>query len=84
MTSRRETVTLSGRLVGMGRDVICSVRAVKVSLPGSGGAADFNYVRAVIFEEPSDLLDRPYILSYGGQTTKVRRVNGSWLTLVAE
>ncbi len=83
MTTNRETVTLSGRLVGMGRDVSCSVRAVKVSLRGNGGTVDFTYTRPVIFDAPSDLPDGPYTLTYDGQTVKVQQVNGSWLARVA-
>jgi len=41
MASKRENVTLSGHLVGMGRDVACRVRVVKVSLPGT---AEYNYI----------------------------------------
>jgi hypothetical protein len=81
MTSNRESVTLPGRLVGMGRDVECSVGAVKVSsLPGT---AEFNYIRPVIYDAPADLPDGPYSITFGGKTERVQRKFGAWIAPVA-
>jgi hypothetical protein len=76
MASTRENVTLPGCLVGMGRDVECSVRAVKVSLRGTG---DYNYVRPLICDTPADLPDGPYVITFGGATHNVQRLRGSWI-----
>jgi hypothetical protein len=76
MASNREIVTLPGHLAGMGRDVNCSVGAVKVSLPGT---AEYNYVRPVIHDAPADLPDGLYQITFGGKTDRVQRHNGAWL-----
>jgi hypothetical protein len=76
MASDRESVTLSGRLVGMGRDVACSVTATKVSL---GGTDDYIYVRPLIHDAPADLPDGLYMIRFGGATQNVQRQDGAWL-----
>ena len=80
MTSNRESVTLAGRLVGMGREVDCSVRVVKVSLPGT---AEYNYIRPVIHDVPADLQDGLYSITFGGKTERVQRQYGAWIAPVA-
>lgn len=80
MASKRENVTLSGHLVGMGRDVNCRVRVVKVSLPGT---AEYNYTRPVIHDVPSDLPDGLYSITFGGKTERVQRQHGAWIAPVA-
>ena len=80
MTSSRESVTLLGRLVGRGREVDCSVRAVKVSLPGT---AEHNYIRPVIYDVPADLPDGLYRITFGGKTERVQRQYGAWIARVA-
>ena len=79
MASNREIVTLPGRLAGMGRDVQCSVGAVKVSLPGT---AEYNYVRPVIHNTPTDLPDGPYQITFGEKTERVQRHNGTWIAAI--
>ena len=76
MASKREIVTLAGRLVGMGRESDCSVQAVKVSLPGT---SEYNYARPVIHNVPSDFPDGLYSLTFGGVTERVQRQNGAWI-----
>jgi hypothetical protein len=80
MASIHEPVTLSGRLVGMGRNVPCNVQTTRVSLPGR---ADYNYGRAYITNEPSDLPDGPYSVTYDGITQNVQRRDGAWIAPVA-
>lgn len=80
MASKRESVILPGRLVGMGRDVNCKVRVVKVSLPGT---AEYNCIRPVIYDAPSDLPDGPYSITFGGKTERVQRQHGAWIAPVA-
>ena len=80
MASKRESITLPGRLVGMGHDVECRVRAVKVSLPGT---AEYNYIRPVIHDVPSDLPDGLYSITFGGKTERVQRQHGAWISPVA-
>lgn len=80
MTSNRENVTLPGRLVGMNRETDCSVRVVKVSLPGTD---EYNYIRPIIHDVPSDLPDGLYSITFGGKTERVRRQYGAWIAPVA-
>jgi|GEM_PF-2220079 len=80
MTSNRESVTLPGHLVGMGREADCGVRAIKVSLPGT---AEYNYIRPAIYDVPSDLPDGLYSITFGGKTERVQRQYGAWIAPVA-
>ncbi len=66
--------------IGMGREVDCSVRAVKVSLLGTD---DYNYIRPVIYDVPSDLPDGLYNITFGGKTDRVQRHSGAWIAPVA-
>jgi hypothetical protein len=79
MTSQRESVTLPGRLVGMGQDINCTVCALKVSLPGT---AEYNYVRPIICDVPADLPDGIYSIRFGGKTEMVQRKFGSWIAVL--
>ena len=79
MASKRESVTLPGRLVGMGHNVNCKVRVVKVSLPGTDV---YNYIRPVIHDVPSDLPDGFYNITFGGKTDRVQRQHGAWIAPV--
>ena len=76
MASHRETVMLAGRLRGMGRDVECSVNAVRVSLPNS---YEYEYARMMILNEPKDLPDGQYEVTSDGRTSKVQRKFGAWI-----
>jgi len=76
VTSNRESVTFAARLVGMGRDVKCSVRVTKVSLPGT---AIFSYTGPAPYDLPPDLADGPYDITYNGETHRVQRKYGSWI-----
>jgi hypothetical protein len=80
MASKRESVTLPGRLVGMGHDANCKVRVVKVSLPGTDQC---NYIRPVIHDVPSDLPDGLYSITFGGKTERVQRQYGAWIAAIA-
>jgi len=80
MASKRESITLPGHLVGMGHDVNCKVRVVKVSLPGTDV---YNYIRPVIHDVPSDLPDGLYSITFGGKTERVQRQYGAWIAPVA-
>jgi hypothetical protein len=75
MASDRESVTMRGRLVGMGRDVECHVTAIKVSLRGTD---DYQYVRPQIHGTPAGLPDGIYTITYDGVTDRVQRQYGSW------
>jgi hypothetical protein len=80
MASYRESVTLPGRLVGMGRDVTCSVTATRVSLPGTN---DYNYVRPLIHGVPVDLPDGLYTITFDEKSQRVQRQFGAWLAPIA-
>jgi hypothetical protein len=64
----------------MGREIQCSVQAVKVSLPGT---VEYNYIRPHIFDVPADLQDGLYCLTFGGMSEKVQRHTGAWIAPVA-
>jgi hypothetical protein len=76
MASLHEFVSLSGRLVGNGRDESCTVYAQKVSLPGT---EHYDYARATITDEPKDLPDGFYTVTFDDRTLKVQRLDGGWI-----
>lgn len=76
MTSNRESVALPARLIGMGRELDCQVRAIKVSLPGT---AEYNFIRPIICDVPADLPDGLYSITFGGKTERVQRQHGAWI-----
>jgi hypothetical protein len=76
MASHREIVMLSGRLKGMGREADCIVSAVKVSLPGTNAS---HYTKCQIQNAPDDLPEGQYQVTFGGDTTNVRKRDGFWL-----
>ena len=80
MASDRESVTLQGRLVGMGRDMACRVIAVKVSLRGTD---DYYYVRPTIHDTPPDLPAGLYTITFGGKTQNVQRQREAWIAPIA-
>lgn len=76
MTEKRELVRVQGTLKGMGREVLCTVQAVKVTaFPG-----EFAYLDCHIVRYPSDLADGEYELTFGGSSERVRKHLGRWLT----
>lgn len=76
MPSHRENVMLSGRLRGMGRDADCTVRAEKVSLPGTNQS---KYANFTIHEEPKDLPDGQYDVTFEHRAARLQRLNGVWI-----
>ena len=76
MASRRENVILAAQLRGMGREVDCTVSAVKVSLPGTHL---YEYTRLTILGEPTDLPDGQYEVAYDGRRDRVQRKFGAWI-----
>ena len=80
MASRRQAVGLSGRLRGMGRDVPCTVIAVKVTLPGT---EVYDYVRPMIADEPKDLPNGLYKVGFDGRTISVQRRDGAWIAPIS-
>jgi hypothetical protein len=75
MSSKHELVSVSGRLQGMGRDVVCTVFAEKVSLRDTDV---YEYVRPFITGAPLDLQDGQYKLTFDGRALPARRNNGAW------
>ena len=73
--SKRESVILNGTLKGMGREVPCSVLALKVSLPQLN---IFEYIRCDIHQAPVDLPDGHYSVFFEGRTMKVNKSDGLW------
>ena len=78
--SRRELVELSGILRGAGHETSCTLRATKVSLPGSGAAAYTNYSMKAVSEA---LPDGNYDLLVDGETHGIILSNGHWLARAA-
>lgn len=76
--SHREHVVMRGRLQGMGREADCLVAATKVSLPGTDL---FEYANCRIHQEPEDLPDGQYTVSFAGRTVSLRKKNGFWVSM---
>jgi hypothetical protein len=79
MASDHGFVTVSGRLVGMGQDVACTVFAQKLAIPGFD---TYNYARAHIVDHPTHLPDGIYSVTFDGTTLRVQRQNCAWTSLV--
>ena len=78
MASTREPVSFPGILRGGGHEANCTVRAIKVSLPGMPSM--FEYVDYSIENVSKPLPDNVYELSANGKTITVRNQNGNWLS----
>jgi hypothetical protein len=79
MSSKRELVSMPGRLQGMGHDVPCTVFAEKVSLPGTDV---YEHDRPFISGAPRDLQNGLYKVKFDGQAMSVQRHNGAWVFTV--
>lgn len=77
MASIRESVELSGRLKGMGRDVACSVTAIKVTLQGTNV---YEYTRPLISGVYEDLPNGRYQLEFDRRVLPLRRQDRAWLS----
>ena len=75
-TSHRETVMMTGRLKGMGREAECAISAVKVSPPQLN---DGEYVNCDIYFAPENLPDGQYEVTFEGRTMRVKKLDGDWL-----
>jgi hypothetical protein len=78
MASTREPVSFPGILRGGGHEANCTIRAIKVSLPGKPSV--FEYVEYSIENVSKPLPDNVYELSANGKTIAVRNQNGNWLS----
>jgi hypothetical protein len=77
MASRKEIVTFSGLLRGNGLESPCTIRALKVSLPGAGPPA---YTRYEIARVLQALPEGVYQLFAQGGVSNVRLANGFWIS----
>ena len=75
-TSHRETVMMTGRLKGMGREAECTVSAVKLSLPLLN---IWEYVNCDIHLAPENLPDGRYDVTFEGKTMEVKLLDGFWV-----
>jgi hypothetical protein len=75
-TSRRETVMMTGRLKGMGREAECTIGAVMISPPLLDTG---EYVDCDIYFAPEDLPDGKYEVTFESRTTEVKKLDGEWL-----
>ena len=75
-TSHRETVMMTGRLKGMGREAECTLSAVKISLPLIN---IWEYVNCDIHFAPENLPDGQYEVTFEGRTIQVKKLDGYWL-----
>lgn len=80
MASIREPVSFAGMLRGQGHEANCTVRATKVSLPGS---SDFTYINYSIEGVSETLPEGEYQITVNGQVIAVRYQNGHWLSAAA-
>src|SRR3984893_15014471 len=77
MASTRERVSFPGLLRGQGHEASCTVRATKVTLPGTG---HFAYTQYSIENVSKTLPEGEYQLSANGEVSTVRHQNGHWLS----
>jgi hypothetical protein len=78
MASTREPVSFPGILRGGGHEANCTVRAIKVCLPGKPSV--FEYVSYSIENVSKPLPDGIYELAAQGKTSAVRNNNGDWVS----
>lgn len=77
MASIKESVELSARLRGMGRDLVCSVTAIKETLLGTNL---YEYTRPMIFGLCEDMPNGRYQLEFDGRVIPLRRHDRAWLS----
>jgi hypothetical protein len=70
-------VFLKGRLVGMGLDAICDLKAIKVTMPGS---SESTFDQPKILNAPAVLPDGLYTLHWVLGTLALKKHNGDWLS----
>jgi hypothetical protein len=76
--SDRTTITLNGKLQGMGRTEDCLMLATKVSLRGTN---QYEYAKLSIHHRaPDDLPDGTYTVTYDGRTSQMRKQGELWLS----
>jgi hypothetical protein len=75
MGSTHTPVRIRAKLRGMGREADCIVMATEVSRPGFPP----KYTKMSIHDEPADLPDGPYEVSWPGYKISKIRQNGSFL-----
>jgi len=80
MSSKREPVSMPGRLQGMGHDVACTVFAEKVLLPGTDV---YEYDRPFVSGAPRDLQNGLYKLTFDGRVFSAKLHGGAWTSPVA-
>ena len=78
MVLNREKVVIAGRLVGMGREVNCTVNAEKVSLPG---IIVSHFSKCNVHNAPSDLPDGEYLVIFDGGMMPFQKHHGVWEAL---
>lgn len=75
-----EHILLPGWLTGMGCEAPCKVPAKRVSLRGSGHSF---LPTCEIVDEPGDLPEGLYLLSYNGEALAMRKQpDGIWVAVV--
>jgi hypothetical protein len=78
MVSTREAVSFPGILRGGGHEANCTVRAIKVSLPGAPSV--FEYVDYSVENISTPLPEGVYELSAQGKTIRLRNKDGYWVS----
>jgi len=74
--SLRESILLDGKLSGMGYQVPCRLRAMKVSLPL---LRVWEYVGCSVVQAPGELPDGLYDATFDGRTMQLKKLDGDWL-----
>lgn len=80
MSSIRTAVRRTARLEGMGFEVVCTVMTTEVRLPNANVPP--TYGKMSIRDEPKELPDGEYVVSFPGHSNKVRKQNGMWVASV--
>lgn len=73
----KETVTLSGMIVGQGRRADCKIQAIKVSLPGDSHLPEYTDYHILNSVATDSLPDGDYeVLVSNGELIKAKRKAG--------
>jgi hypothetical protein len=76
MQSRRESVLLPAKLIGMGLEANCTLNADRITIAGTD---QYEYVHLIVASVPDDLPDGRYRLTFDGRTCEVQRLRRTWI-----
>jgi hypothetical protein len=76
ISSRRESILVRGRLIGMGHNTPCLLNAIRLSLPELNVS---EYVKCEVLQAPSGLPDGRYEAWFEDRNMEIRKFDGLWV-----